>query len=192
MELTVALIGKPHGLRGEVSLDLRTDVPESRLIVGQDIATVPAEAGPLTITRTREAQGRWYVTFAQATDRTAVEALRGVKLVTEIEASDEEDAWYEYELQGLTAELADGTVVGKILGLEYLPAQDALILKETNGTRTLVPFLTRFVPVVDVAGGRVVLTPPGGLLSSDAANLIIANSDEDLNKPGATTDVQDA
>ena len=177
MELTIAVIGKPHGLRGEVSLDLRTDVPESRFIVGQDLTTVPPEAGPLTITRTRNNQGNWYVTFAQANDRSAVEALRGTKLVVTVAQSDEPDAWYEHELVGLSAKLQDGTVVGRILGLEFLPAGDALILKETDGTRTLVPFLTRFVPEVDIAGGCVVLTPPGGLLASDAANLDVSTGE---------------
>lgn len=177
MELTIAVIGKAHGLRGEVSLDLRTDVPESRFVVGQAITTEPATAGPLTITRIRDNQGRWFLTFAQATDRTAAEQLRGVKLVVTQTESDEQDAWYEHELAGLTAKLQDGTVVGKILGLEYLPAQDALILKETNGVRTLVPFLKRFVPTVDIAGGFVILTPPGGLLSIDEANLDVSTGE---------------
>lgn len=177
MELTIAVIGKAHGLRGEVSLDLRTDVPESRLVVGQELATEPATAGPLTVTRTRESQGRWYVTFAQAADRTAAEALRGVKLVVTAQESDEPNAWYEHELVGLEARLVDGTVVGKILGLEFLPAGDALKLKENDGTRTLVPFLERFVPTVDIAGGYVVLTPPGGLLASDVANLDVSTGE---------------
>lgn len=177
MELTIAVIGKAHGLRGEVSLDLRTDVPESRFVVGQALTTEPAAAGPLTISRIRENRGRWFLTFNQAGDRTAAEQLRGVKLVVTQAESDEENAWYEHELAGLEARLEDGTVVGKILGLEYLPAQDALILKETNGTRTLVPFLERFVPTVDVAGGFVVLTPPGGLLSIDEANLDVSTGE---------------
>lgn len=177
MELTIAVIGKAHGLRGEVHLDLRTDVPESRLIVGEEIATEPASSGPLTITRTRESQGRWYVTFAQATDRTAAEGLRGIKLVVTAQESDEPDAWYEHQLVGLEARLSDGTVVGKILGLEFLPASDALKLKEPDGTRTLVPFLKRFVPVVDIPGGFVVLTPPGGLLASDVANLDVSTGE---------------
>jgi len=174
MQLTVARVGRAHGLRGEVALDLRTDAPEERFTVGARLATEPATAGPLTVTVIREQHGRWYLTFAEARDRTAAEALRGVELVVEVEASDEEDAWYPYELAGLRVEHVDGRVLGEVLGLEHLPAHDALVIRETEGARTLVPFVRQIVPVVDVPGGRVVLDPPGGLLASDAANLVVS------------------
>jgi 16S rRNA processing protein RimM len=57
--------------------------------------------------------------------------------------------------------------VGEVVGLEHLPAQDALVVREPDGTRTLVPFVRAIVPVVDVPGGRVVVDPPRGLLASD-------------------------
>lgn len=175
MELVIGRIGRAHGLKGEVSVDVRTDMPEVRLAHGEKISTRPAEAGPLTVSRVREANGRWFVSFAEVPDRTAAEALSSVELVVDAEVSDEENAWYAHELAGLSAQLLDGTVVGKIIGLEHFPAQDALVLKEKNGTRTLIPFLERFVPTVDVEGGKVVLTPPGGLLSTDVANLVISD-----------------
>lgn len=167
MQLTVGTVGRAHGLRGEVAVDVRTDTPAERFAVGTVLVTQPASAGPLTVTRTREQNGRWYLTFAEASDRTAAEGLRGVELVVDVEASDEEDAWYPYELVGLRAEREDGTVVGEVVGLEHLPAQDALVVREPGGDRTLVPFVRAIVPVVDVAGGRVVLDPPRGLLASD-------------------------
>jgi 16S rRNA processing protein RimM len=49
-----------------------------------------------------------------------------------------------------------------------------LVVRETGGARTLVPFVRAIVPVVDVPGGRVVIDPPGGLLASDAANLVVS------------------
>ncbi|MBO1751560.1 ribosome maturation factor RimM [Actinotalea sp. BY-33] len=167
MELTVATVGRAHGLRGEVGLDVRTDTPAERFAVGAVLRTRPASAGPLTVERTRDLSGRWYVSFAQVEDRSAAEALRGVELVVEVEESDEEDAWYPHELAGLRAERTDGTVVGEVVGLEHLPAQDALVVLETGGQRTLVPFVRAIVPVVDVPGGRVVLDPPQGLLAAD-------------------------
>ncbi|AEG43957.1 ribosome maturation factor RimM [Isoptericola variabilis] len=173
MQLVVARVGRAHGLRGEVALDLRTDAPEERLAVGERLETDPPSAGPLTVTRVRVHQGRWLVTFAEAADRSAAEALRGVELVVDADASDEEDAWYPHELRGLRAELEDGTVVGEVVGLEHLPAHDALAIRETGGERTLVPFVRQIVPVVDVEGGRVVLTPPGGLLARDAASVVV-------------------
>lgn len=180
MQLTVARIGRAHGLRGEVALDVRTDDPAARLAAGAVLATEPADRGPLTVARTREQQGRWYVTFAEAPDRTAAEALRGVVLVVDVAddattEDDDEDAWYPHELAGLRAEHVDGRLLGEVVGLEHLPAQDALVLREPDGARTLVPFVRAIVPVVDVAGGRVVLDPPGGLLASDAANLVVSD-----------------
>ncbi|MFI9489011.1 ribosome maturation factor RimM [Promicromonospora sp. NPDC052451] len=182
MQLTVARVTKAHGLKGEVALDLRTDEPEVRLAVGERLETVPADAGPLTVTHARQHQGRWLVTFAEVPDRNAAEELRGVELVVEANVSDEEDAWYPHELAGLRAELEDGTVVGTVVTLEYLPAHEALLVEETlpdGGTaRTLVPFVMAIVPVVDVAGGRVVLTPPGGLLARDADAAIVDRADD--------------
>jgi 16S rRNA processing protein RimM len=175
MQLTVARIGRAHGLRGEVALDLRTDSPDERLAVGAVLVTVPATAGPLTIAKTRQEHGRWFVTFAQVSDRSAAEALGGVEIVAEEDETDEEDAWYPHELAGLRAEHVDGTFLGEIVGLEHLPAHDVLVLREPSGTRTLVPFVREIVPVVDVAGGRVVLNPPGGLLASDAENLVVSD-----------------
>jgi len=69
--------------------------------VGQVLRTEPASAGPLTVTGARVQQGRWYVTFAGVSDRTAAEALAGVELVVDEHASDEDDAWYPHELAGL-------------------------------------------------------------------------------------------
>ncbi len=181
MLLTVARIGRPHGLRGEVALDVRTDAPQERLTPGTVLTTDPASAGPLRIDRVREQQGRWFVTFDGVDDRTAAEALRGVGLVVDHadveDGDDDEDAWYPHELVGLRAEAMDGRPLGEIVGLEHGPAHDLLVLREPDGARTLVPFVRAIVPVVDVPAGRVVLDPPGGLLASDAAHLVVSDDE---------------
>ncbi len=164
MQLAVGTVGRAHGLRGEVAVEVRTDSPAERFVVGARLATDP-DRGVLTVARARSQGGRWYLTFDHVDDRTAAEALRGTVLQVEVDASEEEDAWYPHELVGLRAELTDGTAVGEVVGLEHLPAQDALVLAEPDGTRTLVPFVTEIVPQVDLAGGRVVLDPPAGLLA---------------------------
>jgi 16S rRNA processing protein RimM len=179
--LTVARIGRAHGLRGEVALDVRTDVPDERLAAGAVLTTDPASAGPLTIQRSRVQQGRWFVTFEGIADRTAAEALTGVALVVdaadEPEDDEDDDAWYPHELAGLRAEGTDGRLLGEIVGLEHAPAHDLLMLREPDGARTLVPFVRAIVPVVDVPGGRVVLDPPGGLLASDAEHLVVSDDE---------------
>lgn len=172
MQLVVAVVGRAHGLRGEVALEVRTDRPQQRLAPGTALST---QAGALLVVeQTRQQQGRWYARFEGVADRSAAEALRGVTLLADDEAEAEEDAWYPHELAGLRAELTDGTVVGQLVGLEHAPAHDLLVLRENDGARTLVPFVRAIVPVVDVPGGRVVLDPPGGLLAADAARLVVS------------------
>jgi len=167
MDLVVARIGRAHGLKGEVSVELRTDIPEERLAAGAALRTDPVSAGPLTVASTRVDSGRWYVRFDEASDRTAAEGLRGVLLVVDEDASDEDDAWYPHELEGLRAERPDGSPVGVVAGFEHPPAQDLLLVREPGGTIARIPFVAALVPVVDVAGGRVVVDPPYGLLAGE-------------------------
>jgi 16S rRNA processing protein RimM len=167
MDLVIARIGRAHGLGGEVSVELRTDIPEGRFVVGAVLRTDPAAAGPLTLTSARHDSGPWYLRFAEATSREAAEGLRGVLLVVEQDESDEEDAWYPYELIGLRAERPTGEVVGTVSGVEHPPVHDLLVIREPGGTTARIPFISAMVPVVDVAGGRVVVDPPFGLLAGE-------------------------
>jgi len=177
MELTVAKVGKPHGLKGDVFVDLRTDQPEQRFAIGQVLGTDP-DCGTLTVAASRIQNGRWVLRFNEVSDRTEAEGLTGLDLTVPESDSDEEDAWYSHELVGMTAALGDGTVVGKVTGIDHGAAHDFLILREPNGASTLIPFVKEIVPSVDKEKKMVTLTPPGGLLASDAANLEIDNSAE--------------
>lgn len=161
----IATLGAPHGLRGEIRLRVHTDDPGRRLLAGASFVTDPTGAGPLEVETVREGSGATYARFVGVADRTGAEALRDVVLLAAPVVED--DAWYPEDLQGLRAELADGTVVGEVIAVQHLPAQDVLLVRETSGARTQVPFVLAIVPVVDVAGGRVVLDPPAGLLASD-------------------------
>ncbi|WP_062516905.1 ribosome maturation factor RimM [Demequina gelatinilytica] len=167
MRLTVARIGRAHGLKGEVSVELRTDIPEERLVPGEVFETEPPSAGPLTVARVRVQAGRWYVHFAELGDRNAAEAARGVELTIEGAESDEEDAWYVHELVGLAAVRPDGSAVGEVVDLVTMPAQDLLVVKQAGGHRAMIPFVEEFVPEVDLEGRRVVVTPPYGLLAGE-------------------------
>ena len=176
MELIVARIGRAHGLRGEVTLNVRTDSPESRFVRGQEFRTEP-NCGTLTVESARANQGSWIVKFLEVPDRTAAEALRNTDLLVDEADSIEEDAWYSHELVGMRAELQDGTEVGSIIGIEHGVAQDLLVLRELDGAETRIPFVHAIVPEVDRANGVVVLTPPGGLLARDAENLVISTDE---------------
>lgn len=163
--LRVATVGAAHGLKGDVRLQLHTDSPGTRLIPGARFTTDPPSAGPLELASAVERSGSLYARFAGHDGRTAAEALRGVVLLAEPEP--EAEAWYPEQLAGLQARRPDGSVVGTISGVRYLPAQDMLVLDEPDGARTLVPFVEAIVPVVDVDGGFVVIDAPAGLLAAD-------------------------
>jgi 16S rRNA processing protein RimM len=167
MIVTVARISRAHGLKGEVTLDVRTDVPEQRLVVGAVFDTEPATAGPLTITKVRAHGDKWWAQFAQINDRDAAEAARGIALVIEADSDEEDDAWYVHDLIGLRVERPDGTVLGEVTDLIDMPAHDLLEVRQPDGHIALIPFVEEFVPEVDAAGGRVIITPPYGLLSGE-------------------------
>ena len=169
VELVVARIGRPHGVRGEVSIEVRTDAPDRRFTPGASFTTDPASAGPLVLDGVRDHNGTLLLTFAGVEDRGGAEELRGVLLLASVPVTgdDEPDAWPVAALVGLRAERTDGRPAGEVVGLEHGAAQDLLVLRQPSGATALVPFVTALVPVVDVPGGRVVIDPPGGLLEGD-------------------------
>jgi 16S rRNA processing protein RimM len=168
MDRVVARIGRPHGLRGELSVEVRTDVPEQRFVAGAVFGTEPADRGPLTLTSVRDQNGLLVLGFAQVPDRSAAEALRGTLLLVEADASDEQDAWYEDELVGLRVEDTAGRLLGELVRLETGGAQDLLVVRPAEGGEHVrVPFVAALVPLVDVPGGRVVVDPPGGMFGPD-------------------------
>ncbi|GAA1623377.1 ribosome maturation factor RimM [Georgenia ruanii] len=171
MLLTVAIIGAPHGLKGEVRLDLRTDDPARRLAVGNVLETDPADAGPLTVVRTRESKDATYALFEEAHDRTGAESLRGVRLVVESDEDegDDDEGWYPHQLVGLRVVHVDGRELGIVADLEHLPAQDVLVVTEPDGAEARVPFVAELVPEVDTDAGTITLDPPRGLFAADPA-----------------------
>lgn len=167
-EVIVATIGRAHGLRGEVGLNLRTDQPEERLEPGT-VLDVDGGDGPPTVTvaTTRIQQGRWYVSFEEVSDRTAAEALRGADLSLPVDAEAESDAdpdaWYPAQLTGLTVQHVDGRDLGVVTGVEHYPAQDLLTVRTPDRGRVQLPLVAQLVPEVDLEAGVVRADPPGGL-----------------------------
>lgn len=161
-----ARIGRPHGLRGEVTVQVHTDDPGRRFVPGASFATDPARVGPLVLRSVRVHQGIHLLGFEGHPDRTAAEALRGTRLL--VADGDEDDGagdegWREEDLLGFAVELLDGTRVGEVMGLQLREVQDLLVVRTAAGER-LVPFVDDLVPEVDEAARRVVLDPPPGLL----------------------------
>ena len=169
VEVVVARIGRPHGVRGEVSIEVRTDAPDRRFVPGARFTTDPAGAGPLELESVRDHNGTLLLAFTGVHGREGAEGLRGVLLLATVALAedDEPDAWPVAALVGLRAERTDGRPAGEVVGLEHGAAQDLLVLRQPSGATARIPFVTALVPVVDVEGGRVVLDPPGGLLEGD-------------------------
>jgi 16S rRNA processing protein RimM len=168
----IARIGKPHGLLGEVTVQLHTDEPERRLAVGTVIDT-EATSGTvvpraLTVRSTRVHNGVWLVGFEEIPDRTGAESLRGTRLVVDaadvLPAADEDDVFTEEQLRGLAVVDPAGTVLGEVGGLELGAAQDRLVILLPDGREAQVPFVAALVPEVDLEAGRVVVDAPPGLL----------------------------
>jgi len=164
MQLQVARIGKPHGIRGEVTVQVLTDAPEERFVPGTELVVEPASAGPLTIISARWNKDILLLGFEEIETRNQAETLRGAKLFIETEElhEDDDEGWYEHELVGLDVRVGD-TVVGKVSGLNTLPVQDLLVVTTPEGKEILIPFVEQIVPEVNVGEKYILVTPPPGL-----------------------------
>jgi 16S rRNA processing protein RimM len=173
IEVVVGRVGKPHGLRGEVTVEVRTDEPERRFTVGSRLRAEPPRGSAsaltaLTVARTRWHQGVLLATFDELTDRNAAEAARGILLHVTLdpeESPDDPDEFYDHQLVGLAAYDVDGAALGQVHGLVHGAAQDLLTVRTPDGRDALVPFVKALVPEVDIAGGRIVIADRPGLVS---------------------------
>ncbi|MDQ6649421.1 MAG: ribosome maturation factor RimM [Actinomycetota bacterium] len=167
MQLVVGRIGRAHGVRGEVSVDVRTDAPDRRFAAGSVLDTDPAAAGPLRVTAARPHAGRLLVAFEGVSDRSGAEALRGTLLVVDAasvpELPDPEEFW-DHQLVGLAAVDPAGAALGVVEDVLHPPGTALLAIRRPDGSELLVPFVTAIVPEVDLAAGRLVVDPPVGLL----------------------------
>jgi 16S rRNA processing protein RimM len=173
IEVVVGRIGKPHGIRGEVTLDVRTDEPERRFAPGTTLrAQAPAGAdrrpSSLTVARARWHQSTLLVTFEELPDRNAAEAARGTVLHATLahdEVPDDPDEYYDHQLVGLSVVDLDGSELGTVKALVHGSAQDLLTVRTTDGRDALVPFVSALVPEVDLEAGRLVVADRPGLVS---------------------------
>ncbi|MFE5945700.1 ribosome maturation factor RimM [Streptomyces sp. NPDC056480] len=181
MQLVVARIGRAHGIKGEVTVEVRTDEPELRLGPGAVLRTDPASAGPLTIETGRVHSGRLLLRFEGVRDRNAAEALRNILLIAEVdptEMPEEEDEYYDHQLMDLDVVLADGTEIGRITEISHLPSQDLFIVERPDGTELMIPFVESIVTEIDLEEQRAVIDPPPGLID-DRAEIVSSRDESD-------------
>ncbi|MEU6079810.1 ribosome maturation factor RimM [Streptomyces sp. NPDC047108] len=167
MQLVVARIGRAHGIKGEVTVEVRTDEPELRLGPGAVLATDPASTGPLTIESGRVHSGRLLLRFEGVRDRSGAEALRNTLLIAEVdpeETPEDPEEFYDHQLIDLDVVTVDGTEVGRITEISHLPYHDLLIVRRPDGSEVMVPFVGEIVPDIDLEEQKAVIDPPPGLL----------------------------
>ncbi|MCC5575014.1 ribosome maturation factor RimM [Microtetraspora sp. AC03309] len=171
MQLVVGRIGRPHGVRGEVTVEVRTDDPELRFAPGTALATDPATAGPLEIEGARWHKGILLLSLAGVDDRDAAEALRGTLLVidsADLPPSGDPDEFHDYELVGLTVVTVGGEPVGEVADVLH-HGQDLLVVRRPSRAEAYVPFVKALVPEIDLEKGVLVVDAPPGLLDLDEA-----------------------
>jgi 16S rRNA processing protein RimM len=168
-QLRVGRLVKAHGLKGALKLELYTDDPDGRFTPGATFSlqvptSSPWHGKPLTVREFKWMNSHPVAFFDGVDDRSAAEELvRAILWIDEDAAAApvEDDAWYDHQLVGLDV-VRDGAVVGRVARVDHFPAQDLLIVA-VGENEVLVPFVKAIVPEVDIAAGRVTVTPPDGL-----------------------------
>ena len=148
----------------------RPDDPDGRFVPGATFTlqvpeSSPWHGKPLTVREFRWMNSHPVAFFEGVDDRAAAEELVRAILWIDQDPEDapiEDDAWYDHQLVGLDV-VRDGEIVGRVVRVDHFPAQDLLIVRVGADREVLVPFVKALVPEVDVAGGRVLVTPPAGL-----------------------------
>ena len=176
MRVIVGRIGRPHGIRGEVVIGVRTDEPDLRFAVGATLgygSTTDSDvsSGQLQVASARWHSGQLLVAFAGITDRTAAGELTGRWLSldsSQLPAPPDPDEFRDHDLIGLSVRTSAGEAVGVVTDVLH-HGQDLLVVRPPDGGEHLVPFVTAIVPEVDVAAGTIIIDPPPGLLDPGRA-----------------------
>ena len=164
MRVVIGRIGKAHGIRGDVTVEVRTDEPDRRFAIGATLLT--NHATPLVIADARDHSGRLLLHFVGVDDRNAAEALRGILLEADIdptEVPEDPDEYFDRQLVGLQAVRVNGELLGSVSEIVHLPGHDLLAVTHPTRGEVLVPFVHEIVTDVDLLEGRVLIDPPGGL-----------------------------
>lgn len=175
IEVLVGRIGKAHGLRGDVTIDVRSDEPERRFVAGTRLVarrSVASQATP-TSTELTLTSARWHgavllARFAEIPDRTAAEEARGLQLFVTLapdETPEDPEEYYDHQLVGLTAYDVGGARLGEVTAVQHGAAQDLITVTTPEGRQALVPFVAALVPEVDITAGRLTIADRPGLVT---------------------------
>ena len=160
MRLNVGRIGRAHGILGEATIEVRTDLAEERFAIGEKVQT--DSHGDLTVASARVHNGILLLGFEGISDRNSIEKFRDVLLYSEVDIDEpglDDDDYHVLQLVGCQAFLVDGDLLGEVNEVLNLPGQDVLSIKTDSG-EILIPFVRQLVPVVDIKAKRMTVIPP--------------------------------
>lgn len=158
--VVLAVVGAPHGLKGEVRV-------KTFLADPMDLGAY----GPLRTANGREvvvegvrpiADDMVVARFRGVSDRTTVERFKGMELSVPRSAlppEDDDDTFYHADLIGLMAETPTGDALGRVVAVHDFGAGDVLEVAGAGASK-LYPFTKTVVPTIDIAGGRIIIDPP--------------------------------
>lgn len=163
----IARIGAPHGVRGEVRLIAFGDDPFAL----EDYGPLETKDGrAFEILGLKLVAEKLIARLKGVTDRTAAEALTNLDLFVardRLPPPEDDDTFYHADLIGLAAVLPDGAPLGTVIAIPNFGAGDLVEIAPVRGPTLLVPFTRAVVPEIDLAGRRIVVAPPAGLLADE-------------------------
>jgi 16S rRNA processing protein RimM len=166
----MAVIGAPHGIKGEVRVKTFTADP---LALGDYGPLFAKDGRAFDVVDIRPANTVVVVRFKQIRDRNAAEALTGTELFIDRSAlpdESEEGEFYHADLVGLAVRDETGAEIGKVAAVQNFGGGDILELAMVGRKGVLIPFTQAAVPVVDVTGGFIEIdTVAAGLIDDDEA-----------------------
>lgn len=165
MRLAVARIGRPHGIKGEATVEVLTDRPDERFQDGALLESDSPEFSTLEVAGSRLHQGIWLLRFKGFDDRTAVERIRGLRLYADVIVDEvpEDGSYHVEQLMGMLVKKCDGTVIGEVTDVLDLPGQDLLEVTTEHGPR-LIPLVSEFIKDVNLATKVILVAVPEGLV----------------------------
>jgi 16S rRNA processing protein RimM len=161
----VGRIARPHGIRGQVVVNLETDFPHERFHPGAEFFVNGSTSDRLVIATVRFHNERPIIGFEGVTDMNQAIALAGRELRIPVEqlTSLPPDMFYRHDLVGCAVNAADGSSIGTVTDVEGTLGGSRLVVTTDRG-EVLVPLVAEICRSIDVAGKRIVIEPPEGLL----------------------------
>jgi 16S rRNA processing protein RimM len=163
--IVVGRIVKPHGINGELIVEVQSDSPDrfargSKLEAGEP----DGERRRLTVRSTRDDRGKLLVRFHQISDRSAADGLRGklLSIARADVAPAAEGSYYDWQLEGLEVVDEDGARLGTLARVAPGTSSDHWIV-DTGSGEVMVPAVPEFIRRVDLESGRIVVHVIPGL-----------------------------